>query len=873
MQRIADAVSHWFRAVFRRASVESEMAKEMRLHLEMETENNIGLGMAPAEAKRAAMLAFGGVERTKEAVRDERLTRWAEEIASDLKLALRGFRRAPAFAAGVVTLIALGIGPNAAIFSVVNHLLIEPIPFQDGNRMVDFVATSSGRRIMSSRTKAELELWRDRARAVEAVTLVDGARRYTLGDTTRAPGEQVRGAAIGPGATAFVGMRPLLGRDIEASDTLASAPPVTLISFPLWQRLFGGRADAIGKTIVVNQLGYSVIGVMPDRFAIPFFGDQQLFPVLRGIKPDQTISAIAKLRHGMTTADANGELAGIFPKRDASSLEDVPFVERAVDRVGPETKRTVFLLFGAVALVLIISCANVANLMVARAWTRQREFTIRAAMGARRGRLIRHVLVESLVLAAVGGATGVAVAVATLRLMRTQAALSRTLTGVRLDPAVLFWILGLSVLTGVLFGIAPAIFVSSNRSSDALKAGSRSLAGSVASKRLRGVLVIGEVALSGVLLVASGLLVRTITSMQRADVGFQSTGLYGVPIYLSHKSFPDSSARRALIEQLIQRTRAIPGVRQATIAGNVPPEHFVIIVNQLEIDGAAVLASDSLATSNLAAGRPDFFRVAGIRIVQGRPYASYDLATDRTDQSEVVVNEGFARRFFPSGGAVGARIRWGGPWSTIVGVANDIVVPGAGNEVNAPQFYQAYGAAPYRATVLVRSDLPSATVFASVSAAIRAASPAINIYPLVSSDVSIANWRETRAATLRLIASFSLLALLLAAVGLHATISYSVSQRTREIGIRVALGAQSQNVMAMVMAQGIKLTLAGLALGALGGLWAGRAMRALLYHVAPGDPATLAVVGVLLAAIAVVASYPSARRAVRVDPLEALRAE
>lgn len=862
----------WVRALFSRARVESEMEKEMRLHLELETENNIRLGASPVEARRAAMIAFGGVERSKEAVRDERLTRWLEETISDLKLALRGFRRQPAFAAGVITLIALGIGPNTAIFSVVNHLLIAPLPFGDGNRMVTLTATAGGRRIMLSRTRADVELWRTRAREVESITLVD--RKYlVLGDSTRGPTERIHGVAIGPGATAYVGMRPLYGRDIEPTDTLADASPVVLVSYSLWRRIYGGRSDAIGKTIVLDQVPHTVIGIMPERFLIPFGGDEQAYPVLKDIGSDQAIGAIAKLRRGASVDDANRELVSIFPHLDASKSEDAPFVERAVDQVPASVKRTVYLMFGAVGLVLLIVCANVANLMVARAWTRQREFTIRAAMGARRARLIRHVLAESLSLALCGGATGIAVAYATLWLMSKASELSRNVAGARLEPVVLLWALALSIVTGVLFGIAPAIFVSSNRVADALKAGNRSVAGHVSSRRLRGALVIGEVALSVVLLVASGLLVRTITAMQHADFGFRSVGLYGVHVAFTDKSFADSLARHAAVQLMLARVRAVPGVRQATLSWKLPPD-FVLQVAQLEIDGAKVSASDSLAVSNISVAWPDLFAVMGIRIVQGRVFASYDALTDRLDQSEVVVNETFARRFWPAGGAVGARIRpSGGRWATIVGIANDITVPGAGRQTNAVQFYQAMGASPRTLMIVFRSDMPLARILPAISREIHTADPRISIGRAESADEHVAGSREIQSFTLRLIGAFAILALVLAAFGLHATIAYSVGQRAREIGIRVALGAQSHDVMRLVMGQGIALTLVGIALGAFGGALAGRGMRALLYQVAPADPVTLIAVAALLATVAILASYAPARRAVRVDPVETLRTE
>jgi len=361
--------------------------------------------------------------------------------------------------------------------------------------------------------------------------------------------------------------------------------------------------------------------------------------------------------------------------------------------------------------------------------------------------------------------------------------------------------------------------------------------------------------------------------MQRADVGFQSRGLSGIPVVLTDKSLVDSASRHAIIEDMLERVRAVPGIRQATLTKKIPPD-FVTGVGQLEIDGRSVGASDSLSVSNLMIGRPDFFPVMGIHIVQGRAFASYDVLNDQIGMNEVVVNEEFARRFWPDGGAIGARLRRGdGAWSTIVGIANNINVPGARRRSNAVQFYQAMGASPLRAVVALRSDLPIAQILPGLTAAIHASSSKIKIGTVVLADDSIAAGRATRAFTLRLIGAFAALALVLAAFGLHATIAYSVGQRTREIGIRVALGAQGREVMGLVLGQGITLSVAGVAIGAVGGVLSARTMRALLYHVAPADPITLVSVSAMLIGVAIVASYAPARRAMNVDPVEALRSE
>jgi predicted permease len=445
----------------------------------------------------------------------------------------------------------------------------------------------------------------------------------------------------------------------------------------------------------------------------------------------------------------------------------------------------------------------------------------------------------------------------------------------RLDGVVILWGVGLTLATGILFGLAPAAFVAGQRAAESLKAGARSAAGNRAARRFRGGLVVAEIALSVVLLVASGLLVRTMSAMVNANIGMQPHGLWGVTINLGAKQIGDSIARVGTLNAVVERVRSLPGVEGVVRAVTVPP-HFGIGMAKLEIEGHSISDSDSLKSIRFASADPALLRLAGIRILEGRVYdpdpTPSDLMRARTG---VVVNATFARRFWPSGGAVGARIRRGEmPWTTIVGVAEDVRVPSPrASAIDETQFYDAMPAAPKRVSLVIRSIPTMAMLLPSVEAAIRAVNPLIKIGKAESADMYVANERAMHRATLLLIGSFAGLALLLAAFGLHAVIAYGVSQRTREIGVRVALGAQAQDVIGLVVGQGIRLAVVGVVLGGVGGVLAARAMRALLYQVAPSDPVTLIGVGGLLAVVAIVASYAPARRAAGVDPVEALRAE
>ncbi|HET7374983.1 MAG TPA: ABC transporter permease, partial [Gemmatimonadaceae bacterium] len=375
--RIVERIGFWLQGLFFRRRAEAEMEKEMRLHLDLEIENNVRLGMSPDAARRAALVAFGGVETAKDGVRDERPMRWIEHAAGDARFALRGFRKRPGFATAVVALISLGVGANVAIFSVINHVMLRPIPFHDGNRMVEFVATGNRGLLLIEPLRSDIDHWRARTRTVERITLVRGAQ-FEFGDSTRGAVENLSGVMITPGTSALVGMHPLLGRDIAPSDTVSDASPVALLSQGLWQRHFGGAQDVIGRVVWLNGELHTVIGVMPSGFGVPFTDGGQVFTALRSAGPNQPVDAVGKLRDGVSVVDANRELASIVAqsRRDtntvhAGEVRDLPKLLRAVDLVQRDVKRTLVLLFAAVCAVLLIACANVANLVMVHAWSRQ----------------------------------------------------------------------------------------------------------------------------------------------------------------------------------------------------------------------------------------------------------------------------------------------------------------------------------------------------------------------------------------------------------------------------------------------------------------------------------------------------------------------
>ncbi len=865
----------WLRALLRRRRVESELERELRLHLDLETDENIRRGMPPDEARRRALVSFGGVERTKEAVRDERETRWLDDTSADVRYALRGFRRQPWFTATAVLLLSLGIGVNVAIFSVVHRLILHPLPYADGNRMVVLESTSGQGALMSGPHREFIDAWRVRARDVVDITAVD-ERSYAIGDTARAP-ERAWGAAIPPGALAFTGTHPALGRDIAAEDTLANAPPVALLSDGLWRRLYGASTSALGRTILLGGTPHTIIGVLPPGAGVPFIDGGAVFtalPAAAASNPELTV--IAKLAAHRSEEDADRELAGIFASfpRPKNSIADPPRVLRAVDLLGKQYRLIVEVLFGAVGFVLLIACANVANLVLARAWSRQREFAVRTAMGAGTGRLMRQVFTESILLAIAAGVLSLAVAALALRLIiAAQPPHSRELNSATLNTPVFAWTLAISVAAGLLFGLAPALFVARRDSAEVLKHASRTATGSRAARHVRSGLVVFEVALSVVLLIGSGLLIRTLVAMERMDYGMEPRHLAAVSLRLTDKKFTLEGKRDAL-RAVLDRVRAVPSVEQATLADRLPPD-YVTGASAIEIEGRTVTVGDSLASFAMNGGPSDFFSVLGMHIVAGRGFTDDPTPTDVQATSEVVIGEGFAKRFWPNGGAVGARIRPFAnlPWMTVVGVVRDIRQPGDERRPWRAQLFMPMPASSPWPFILFRSHQPLDRMVPPITAAVHQANPLIAVGAAATADANFTHFMSLHRFTLTLLGAFAALALLLAVVGLHSVVAYSVSQRSREIGVRMALGAGPTNVVTLVLRQAMTLALVGVGVGAVAGVAASRALRSLLYGVGTMDPVTLADVSIVLVVGALTAAYTPARRAAKVNPVDALRAD
>jgi predicted permease len=872
----------WIRLPWRsRKRIRSDIDDEFQFHLEMRVAELEARGLAPERAHAEAMRRFGDVSDAKEYCRtmDERFTHeeqrraWFAELGSDIRFAARQLRHSPVFAILAIVTLALGIGATTSIFSVVNRLVLDPIPYPGGDRIVNLSRVNKEGNLFVTPTPKLVKEWRARVKSLEGIATFGWSDVSLAG---REETEEVKAGTISAELMPLLQVRPVLGRGILPEDTRLGAPGVAMLSYGLWQRRFGGTRQVLGQSLTIDGKPYTIVGVMPRDFVAPFMdiGVRALWlpqiddPDARGAQ------AIGKMRVGTDRARLDKELTDVLTALGVESPEFRDWqakASRPEDYLG-STRDTLFVMLGAVGMVLLIACANVANLLLARASTRQREFAIRAALGAGRWRIIRQLLTESALLALAGGALGLFVAnrgLAIIIALRPEQ-LSE-LDEVRLSPTVLLVSLGLTALTGILFGLAPAMFAAARDIGHSLKSATRSASGHQGTRRLRSILVIGEVTLSVLLLVGAGLLIRTMAKMNRVDIGFEPRGLTAVRVQLPEKKYSSAAMRRVAFDQLLERIASIPGISEATWAGGVPPRAGVSF-GQLEVEGVTVKDNERSAALWSQWARTDYFRAIRLPLVAGRPFS-----TDTT-VSEIIVNEAMANRYWPAGSAVGKRLRVNpkGPWITVVGVAKNITVPSAGPKsrgVSDFQVYFRFSGDFEAATLLVRTSAPMPDLERRLKREILAFDAAIRVRQVTGVDVALAKELAGPRFNMSLLVAFAGLALVLATVGLYGVIAYSVSQRTREMGIRLALGAGQPAVLRLVLSQGARLTVLGLIAGLAAAAGLTRVMVGMLYGVSPLDPLTFVLVAAILSVVAVLASYFPARRATQVDPVIALRAE
>lgn len=865
------------------AEIDTDLDEELRFHLDRRIDELTAAGLSPDAARREALRRFGDLEGAKAycrsldrgRARQDRRRDWRAGWRQDLGFAARQLLRNPGFTLTAVLTLALGVGANTAIFSVVHRLLLDPLPYADGARLVALMEAGAKSQIQMSPRVEVVEAWRSRSRTVEAIDAF-GEEEVTLTDGTTS--ETLDAGRITPTLPAFLGISPSLGRAFLPEESRPGAPDVAMLGYGLWQRRFGGDPGLLGRTITLNGRSYTIVGVVPRDFTLPFMsggaGRQVWLPLVPGPGTERW-QAIGKLRPGHTAADATTELSAIMASILDPDSQPTEFTARAIrpaDLTSATIRESLLLLFGVVGVVLLIACANVANLLLARASARHRELAIRAALGAGRGRLIRQLLTESTGLALLGGIGGVLLAWRGLDLLIALRPESLSeLDDVRLMPIALAWSFGLSLLTGLIFGLAPA-FVATNRSlSEALKStagGAGGTGGQRGSRRLRAGLVMAEVALSVTLLVGAGLLVRTVLRMQRAELGFAPHNLGVVSIAEVAGVTLKPAERNAIQQTLLEQIRALPGVESAALTDAVPPRGGAAF-GDLEIEGRTLGPSEKVSLVRMTSVAPEFFGVVQQQVIQGTSF------TADTSGNPWIINETMARRYWPGTSAVGRHFRLSAdsPWLTVVGVVGDIRIPGRRGDFDDLQLYASYTSTYGLGEVVVRTRGDQAAVLRSIQRTVEGLSSQIRLRKIESVDGRMTEVVAGPRFSMALFAAFAVLALVLASIGLYGVISYSVGQRTREIGVRIALGAGAPSVIGLVVGQGMRLTLAGVVIGLVAAAAGTRAMESMLFEVDPLDPATFLMVAVLLMLVAMLASYLPARRATRVDPVVALRSE
>ena len=801
----------------------------------------------------------------------------------DLRYGVRLLLKQPGFTLIAVLTLALGIGANTAIFSVVDAVVWRPLPFQQPERLVAlWTDLPDGGSLNSMRTDAWLE-WR---KQTHLFTQVEAHAPKSVVLTGGAEPETISASAVSSGLLEMLGVQPLLGRSLQASDAEPGNNHVALISYKLWQRYFGGAADVVGKQISLDEQPWTVIGVMPQGFAYPRMRHQMWLPLSATPRTEadlrERVDAIARLREGVSLNAAQTEIKAIVqrlneaqPRRNGWGMSAHRLDEQ---RVNPGPRRAMLLLFGAVCFVLLIACANAANLLLARAAAREKEIALRAALGAGRWRLIQQLVAESLLLSLLGGSVGVLLALWGVDVLARFAPKEITflmLNDISVNGRALTFTLGVCVLTGLICGLAPAWRVARLDLNQLLKGLSRSATGDLRQNRMRRVLVVVEVALSVVLLVGAGLLIRSFVRLNQVAPGYAPQNLIALTVAPSNARYAAPAVRQNFYEQLQERLRAVPGVEAVSAAVGIPPQgggfNFSV---EFEIEGRGKQRHpEELLPFNRVDG--NYFAVMRIPLLRGRSFTAEDAPGAPTS---IIINDRMARYYWPNTEAVGQRLRFAEdrPWLTVVGVAGDVKAMGLNDTGGTMELYYARSQAKApdtQTTFVIRSAVPPVSLLPALRQQVFALDANQPIASLnTASELLDESLTEPRFYLL-LMALFAGCALALAAIGLYGVLSFMVTQRTAEIGIRMALGAQTGDVLKLVLRQGLSLALVGAGVGVVTALMLTRWLKSLLFEISATDPLTYVVIPALLCLVALVACWIPARRATKVDPLISLRCE
>ncbi|MGB7022235.1 MAG: ABC transporter permease [Candidatus Acidiferrales bacterium] len=862
------------RNLWRRRRVDAELDEEVRGYVEMLAEEKIRGGVNAQQALREAKMELGGVEQVKEHVREVRTGYLVETLWQDLRYGARMLRKNPGFTVVAVLTLALGIGANTAIFSVIDGVLLSPLPYQNPQQLVAMNHNDSLMNVI------------DIQRQSRAFT--GGAVNIEAMDYTGGPEPiEVHAGYVDTGLLETLGVPPMLGRTISPEEDVQGGPRVAVVSYHFWQNFLSSDAHALGKTISLSGNPYTVIGVMPATFALPnekadvFVSLPVAYPEAAAARGVHFMHSYWRLKPGVTLAQAQAEmnsidlrLAAQYPaeERGRRSLL-VPLHEWLVGNL----KSALLILFGAVGLVLLIACANFASLLMTRAVGRRQELVIRAALGARRGRLIRQTLTESVLLALLGGGAGLLLAKwgTVLLVMLKPTDLARV-NGIHMDWRVLIFVATVSALTGIIFGLAPAWAASRADVAEALKDGGRSSTSGPGGQRLRQVLVVSELALALVLLVGAGLLIKSFSRLRSVSPGFNPANILTMDIQLPATRYAQIPSQTQFRREVLTRLNAMPGA-QAAMVSEIPLSGDWL-THSIVIDGRSPVPVGAEPEIEVLSVMGDYFRVMQISMRDGRDFTTQD----REGQPLVaIISEAAVKKFFPRENPIGARVDWARRdgkhlWMSIIGVVSDVRQYRLDRPVE-PVIYVLYSQSDEQwkrwMTIVLRTPNDSSGLIEEVKHEIWSVDSQIPVSDIQMMDQILAVSLAEQRFNMILLGAFAALALLLSTVGIYGVMACTVSQRTHEIGIRMALGAQRGDVLRLVVGQGAKLAWAGIIIGLAGALALTRLMASLLFDVTPTDPLTFAGMAIVLTIVALAACYIPARRAMRVDPMTTLRYE
>jgi predicted permease len=871
------------RPLFHRSDAERDLDKELEFHLAQETDANIRAGLAPEEARLAALRNFGGVAQVREECRDAWGVRFLDTLKQDLAYGWRGLRRNPGFSLVVILTLALGIGANSAIFSVVQGVLLRPLPYVEPGRIVTLnqAAPKAGQPFLGF-SVPDFTDFRAKNRAFTAMAEYHSMWFILLG---RAEPERVQTGVVSDNFFDLLGVKPLLGRTFQAGEDLPGAPAVLVLSHEYWRRNFGSDPEVVGRVFEMNNRPHTVVGVLPPLPAYPN-ADQVYMPAsacpFRGAENVITnrqgriiATVLARLNPGVNRHQAledarrvGVELCGENPQAYPVDGGYTVELQGLLTAFTGNARTPLLVLLATSGLVLLIACANVANLALARLVRRDRELAVRTAMGASRGRILRQLLTENLLLASLGGAAGLLLAAGGVKLLVGYAAgfLPRA-NEIAINGPVLLFTFGVSIATGLIFGSRPAL-PAGDRLTETLKDGSR---GSGAARgRLRGLLVVSQVAVSVPLLVGAGLAVRSLLKLQEVDPGLETNRVIAAVVNLNWSKYNDFTKRYGFWDRAMTEALALPGAQSVAISGVEPLNGLVNFSSPFRLEGSPIQPNTPSPSATVLVSSEDFFKTVGQPLLRGRNFLSSDT---REAPAVVIINQSLASRLWPTEDPVGRRITFdnGTTWATIVGI-----VANTRQQLNIAPVDEIHS--PLRrsgglisATLLVRTAASPEALTTPLREALRRADPQQPVTRIETLEQVRRNSMAAPTLIATLLGLFALLALVITAAGIGGVLAFTVSQRTQEIGIRMALGASRADVLRMVLRQGLGLAGLGLLLGTVASFFLTRLMASVLFGVPPTDPLTFVVVLAALTLVAVLACLIPARRATAINPLTALR--